>query len=229
MITENSVKEAIELLNIHHEAFWRAAPHASRTGHPVPSDTRGWSQIIVSALTGTRGVERKKGPDLTDGSDVKAANTWEAIDTPRFNGVLKAGTKSEHSGKISFLNDVPHIFFALWDVDTKGTHRFRLWVVRTNEDEVFHDLATKWYEAVERGTSLKDKGQKLTRGVDVGSSNFQLQPPRGRDSNVFNNTLGNLEYPLLFQANATNKIEGKYKKIFLEETALESGICKKVS
>jgi hypothetical protein len=226
MITSKSVKEALELLNIHHEAFWRAAPHASKTGHPVPSDTRGWSQIIVSALTEVKGMERKKGPDLVDGSDVKAANTWEAIDTPRFNGVLKAGTKSKHSGKISFLDDVPHIFFALWDIDARETHRFRLWVVRTNQDKVFRKLALRWYEAVERGTILKEQNQKLTRGVDVGSWNFQLHPPRGRDSNMFSNTLGNLEYPLLFQADATDKIEGKYKQVFLEASVLTTGACK---
>ena len=58
----------------------------------MPVDLRGWSQIIVSVLTGIKGIARKKGADLEDGSDVKAANTWEAIDTPRFNGVIKAGT-----------------------------------------------------------------------------------------------------------------------------------------
>lgn len=225
MITTKSVSEALELLNIHHEAFWRAATHASKTGHPVPSDTRGWSQIIVSALTAIKGMERKKGPDLVDGSDVKAANTWEAIDTPRFNGVLKAGTKSKHSGKISFLDDVPYIFFALWDKNSNDAHRFRLWVVRASEDKVFRSLALRWYQAVEKGTLLKEQNHKLTRGVDVGSWNFQLHPPRGKDSNVFSNTLGSLDYPLLFRADATDSVEGKYKKIYLQPSVLEIGTC----
>jgi hypothetical protein len=125
MITKESIQEALELLDIHHEAFWKAAPIAAKTGHPVPSDSRGWSQIIVSALTGISGLKRQKGQDLADGSDVKAANTWEAIDTPRFNGVIKAGTRSVHSGKLTFLDSVPYIFFALWDHDTANSCRFR--------------------------------------------------------------------------------------------------------
>jgi hypothetical protein len=90
-----AVKEAIELLNKHYDDFYDMVEVARKTGHPVPMDTRGWSQILVSVLTGLSGLARKKGADLEDGSDVKAANTWEAIDTPRFNGVIKSGTKFE--------------------------------------------------------------------------------------------------------------------------------------
>ena len=61
------------------------------------------------------GLPGKKGADLVDGSDVKAVNTWEAIDTPRFNGVLKAGTKSASAGKLLSLDVVPYLFFVLWD------------------------------------------------------------------------------------------------------------------
>src|ERR1700730_2270876 len=98
----------------HHEAFFAAKPFADKTDHPVPCDTRAWSQILVSLLTGIKGRERKKGTDLLDGSDVKAANCWSAIDTPRFNGAIPAGRKSKTSRKsadVSALDETPCIFF----------------------------------------------------------------------------------------------------------------------
>lgn len=226
MITDESVKEAIELLNLHHDAFWRAAPHASKTGHPVPSDTRGWSQIIVSALTGLRGMDRRKGPDLIDGSDVKAANTWKAIDTPRFNGVLKAGTKSKHSGKITFLDGTPYIFFPLWDINQECIHRFRIWVVRPKDDPLFFEMASKWYAAVERGINLKAEGKKTKPPESVGSTNFQLQPPRGKDHNVFGSDFLRLEYPLLFEAHATHPASGNYEQKLRKTSLLRNGLCK---
>lgn len=73
-------------------------------------DTRGWSQIVVSVLTGINGIERKKGADLEDGSDVKGANTWEAIDTPRFNGVIKSGTHANYSDSMAYLDNTPFLF-----------------------------------------------------------------------------------------------------------------------
>jgi hypothetical protein len=223
MITDQALAETLELLNIHHEAFWRAAPLASKTGHPVPSDSRGWSQIIVSALTGIPGMKRQKGQDLADGSDVKAANTWESIDTPRFNGVLKAGTKAEHAGKLTFLDSVPFIFFAFWDHDSNQACRFRLWVVRTQVDPLFRQMAEAWYKAAENGIALKASGQKLRKGEDIGSNNFQLHPPRGKDTNEIRNMLGTFEYPLLFAAVEEG---GNYKKIHMDISALFSGLCK---
>jgi hypothetical protein len=98
-INPTPLQQAIQLLDLHHDSFYSADPFAKATGHPVPSDTRGWSQILISLLTRLRGRDRKKGTDLVDGSDVKGANTWEAIDTPRFNGAIKAGTKATSSGK----------------------------------------------------------------------------------------------------------------------------------
>ena len=65
----------IEFLNLHRQAFFDAAPYADETEHPNPSDSKSWSQILVSLLTDTKGLARKKGADLADGSDVKAANT----------------------------------------------------------------------------------------------------------------------------------------------------------
>jgi hypothetical protein len=47
-------------------------------------------------------------------------------------------------------------------------------------------MCNRWYMACETG--------------EIRSWNFQLHPPRGRDTNVFTNTYGNLQYPLLFCA-----------------------------
>ena len=127
---ERQARQTVELLDKHYDAFFSIAEIARKTGHPVPTDTRGWSQILVSTLTGIRGIQRKKGADLADGSDVKGANTWEAIDTPRFNGVIKAGTLAGHSDSMAFLDATPNLFFVLWDVTSSGKHRCRIWVVR---------------------------------------------------------------------------------------------------
>lgn len=203
------LNNSLELLNLHHQSFFAVEPFASQTGHPVPMDTRGWSQILASVLSGIPGLDRQKGADLRDGSDVKAANTWKAIDTPRFNGVIKAGTKSESSGKLSSLDDMPHLYLVLWDENSNGDARCRIWVVRTQEDKVFRSMCSAWYQ-------LKDEGK-------IVSSNFQLHPPRGKDTNVIRNTLGILEYPLYFSA---VKPKGKsYECVHFDEPVREKGVC----
>lgn len=183
-----SAKRVLSLLDHHYEAFYAALDLARETQHPVPVDSRGWSQIIVSVLTGLKGLARKKGADLEDGSDVKAANTWEAIDTPRFNGCIKAGTQAAHSGKLESLDAMPFLFFVLWDIKSTGEHRCRIWCVRPQDDKVFRSMCKKWYDRVAHG--------------DIVSTNFQLHPPRGLDTNEIRNTCGNLIYPLLFVQNA---------------------------
>ena len=204
-------EEALELLDHHHDAFYSAAEIAIRTGHPVPSDTRGWSQILVSILSGIMGRQRQKGSDLVDGSDVKAANTWEAIDTPRFNGVLKAGTKAEAAGSLVSLESMPHLFFVLWDKQrTTGAARCRVWVVRPRVDPRFRGMADAWYQKLEAG--------------EIKSNNFQLHPPRGLDSDVFRNTCGNLVYPKLFQADRHGS-PGRYALVHYDPQVLVSGAC----
>ncbi len=185
--TPDNVQEVLTLLDIHYKSFVDVKPYAEKYGHPHPCDTRAWSQILVSALTGLKGIERKKGADFDDGSDVKGANTWGAIDTPRFNGCLKAGTKSDVSGTMKSLNKMPNLFFVLWDAEpTSKKERCRVWVVTPGTDKVFRKMAALWY-------------RKRASG-EIESNNFQLHPPRNKNSNVIRNTCGNLEYPLFFAA-----------------------------
>jgi hypothetical protein len=208
------IKEAIRLLDLHYEAFFGIADIAKRTGHPVPMDTRGWSQMLVSLMVGIRGVDRKKGADLADGSDVKAANTWNAIDTPRFNGVLKAGTKSLTAGDVASLDSMPHLYFVLWDHSrVTGDARCRVWTVRTQYDPAFKKMAGLWYDKVRDGTII--------------STNFQLHPPRGLDTDTFRNTCGHLSYPKLFEAVRPEKAASYVLKMY-DPDVLEHGVCEPV-
>jgi len=208
MVTSDLIVDTLNLLDLHYDSFYAAEPFATKTGHPVPMDTRGWSQILASALTGVRGLEREKGPDLADGSDVKGANTWKAIDTPRFNGVIKAGTKSATSDRIESLDGMPHLYLVLWDETVRQTARCRIWVVRPNADLTFRRMCTEWYER---------------RATSGSSANFQLHPPRGRDINEIRNTCGNLIYPLFFCAERSG--QGKYNLLTYAPEVLTTGLC----
>lgn len=208
-MTKNTVDQALEILDLHYDSFHAVAPFATRTGHPVPMDTRGWSQILVSVLSGLQGLERQKGADLADGSDVKGANTWNAIDTPRFNGVIKAGTKADTSDRIESLDSMPHLYFVLWDQTVRSTYRCRIWVVRCQQDVEFRRICQDWYSKRARG--------------EIISSNFQLHPPRGIDSNVIRNSCGNLSYPLMFCAERAHN--QRYQLITYQPQALTAGFC----
>lgn len=209
LTNDGSCLKTLHLLNLHYQAYCEIAPHAEETGHPAPLDTRGWSQIIVSTLCGVKGLERKKGADLEDGSDVKGACTWGAIDTPRFNGVLKAGTKANASGKIDSLDGMPHLYFVMWDESVRKTVRCRIWVVRPRGDAVFRKMCSSWYE------------KRASR--DIVSDNFQLHPPRGLDVDVFRNTCGNLKYPLYFCAECVPS--GEYALLRFDPQARIEGAC----
>ena len=54
--------------------------------------------------------------------------------------------------------------------------RCRVWCVRPQEDEKFREMCGNWYMA-------KNEGR-------IKSTNFQLHPPRGEDTNVFSNNEG---------------------------------------
>ncbi|MCE2717901.1 MAG: MamI family restriction endonuclease [Dolichospermum sp.] len=209
MLQKERLTETIKLLQIHYDAYLQIKPYADKYGHPHPTDTRAWSQILVSALTGIPGMRRKKGSDLNDGSDVKAANCWDAIDTPRFNGCIKSGTKQSLTNPMSFLDSQPYLFFVMWDkTENTDEKRCRIWVVRTQHDTEFRDMAKKWYEKQDIG--------------EITSNNFQLHPPRNLDHNIFRNTYGNLKYPLLFEACV---VDDKYQYKYLNEEVLNTGIC----
>jgi hypothetical protein len=208
-MTSPEAQSALKLLDLHFESFHSAEPFAKATGHPVPVDTRGWSQILVSTLTGVKGLERKKGADLDDGSDVKGANTWSAIDKPRFNGVIKAGTKALTSDSIESLDAMPYLYFVLWDETIRKTSRCRIWVVRTQKDPEFRAICSSWYQQ-------RASGQ-------IKSINFQLHPPRGKDSNEIRNSCGNLLYPLLF---AAERAAGStYQLCHYDLRVLTGGLC----
>ncbi len=210
MKNNENIQDALKLLDLHHDSFFGVADIATRTGHPVPVDTRGWSQILVSLLCGINGLDRKKGADLSDGSDVKGANTWKAIDTPRFNGVIKAGTKSAKAGTIESLDEMPHLFLVLWDnAPISNNPRCRIWCVRTQKDPIFRKICQLWYDKSSAG--------------EIKSTNFQLHPPRGKDSNVIRNTCGNLEYPLYFHAERPK--DSQYQIIHFNPDTLDLGLC----
>jgi hypothetical protein len=204
-----AASKALELLREHRRSFFAARAYADDTGHTVPSDTKSWSQILVSILTGIAGLKRKKGRDLQDGSDVKAANAWDAIDVPRFNGAIPAGRGGKYSD-VSALDDMPHLFFVLWDWSTGnvGSERCRVWAVRAQVDPEFRRVATRWYEAKKKGS--------------ITSDNFQLHPPIGHESDVVKNECGNLVLPLLFRA---DWVDNDYCIKKFDQTILRSGLC----
>lgn len=203
-----AIDTTLSLLNHHYHSFYSVVDVARQTRHPVPMDTRGWSQIVVSVLTGIDGIERRKGADLADGSDVKGANTWEAIDTPRFNGVIKSGTHANYSDRMAYLDETPYLFFVLWDIDGEERHRCRIWVVRPPHDRRFREMCRSWYEARASG--------------EITSTNFQLHPPRGQDHDVISNNYGTIVYPLLF---AAIRIDKRYVCQHYSPEVLHSGNC----
>lgn len=213
-VRDLALNKALEVLEEHYRGFKAALQMARETGHPVPMDTRGWSQVLVSVLCGIHGANRKKGADLADGSDVKGANTWEAIDTPRFNGVIKAGTQSGTAGRIESLDGMPHLFLVLWDEEPNSKNpRCRIWSVRPQHDREFRKMCSAWYD-------------KRTKG-EIISDNFQLHPPRNLNSNTIRNECGNLEYPLLLEARRLPK--SGYDVVLYAPRVLRSGVCRRVA
>ena len=205
-------RDVLALLDEHYRSFHTAKRFADRTGHTVPSDTKSFSEVLVSLLTGLPGRSRRKGSDLADGSDVKAANVWDAIDTPRFNGCAPAGRTTSASRKpddVTALDDIPFLFFVLWDERTSpAVPRCRVWCVKPNVDAEFRKLVSKWYDMRQSG--------------EIKSANFQLHPPRNEDHNIIGNSLGRLEYPLFFHAERHGR---KYRLMLLDEAVLRQGRC----
>ena len=153
--------------------------------------------------------------DLADGSDVKAANVWDAIDAPRFNGCAPAGRTTSAARKaddVTALDDIPFLFFVLWDMrGSDATRRCGVWCVRPEADVEFRKVVAAWYAKRESG--------------EIKSTNFQLHPRRNEDHNIIRNSLGNLEYPLFFQA---ERHSDGYRLTHFDEAALHSGRCRRV-
>lgn len=209
-MNRKQLKTVIEVLNTHHFHFFEGQEFAEMTGQPTPEDSRAWSQILISVLTDIPGLARQKGPDLADGSDVKSANAWFSIDKVRFNGVIKAGTQSSLSGTMAYLDQMPYLFFVLWDINPNNNRaRVRVWVVRPQYDKLFRDVAKEWYFQYANG--------------QIKSNNFQLHPPVNRNDDVFTNRCGDLIYPLLFMAEYNN-VRG-YEVISYSPEVLDDGEC----
>ncbi|MCE2432934.1 MAG: MamI family restriction endonuclease [Candidatus Latescibacteria bacterium] len=211
MKNQSNINKVLEFLKLHHDTFFQAAVFAEQTQHPTPTDTRAYSQIVVSLLCGVQGRSRKKGSDLEDGSDVKGANAWEAIDKPRFNGVIKAGTQSDVSDSMASLDKMPRLFLVLWNKEPEhDRERCRIWCVRPRDDQVFREMCASWYEKRENG--------------EIRSNNFQLHPNIGQNSDKFTNECGNLDYPLLFCAEF---VAGEYHLKIYRPEILRTGLCTK--
>jgi len=228
--------DALKLLNIHYESFYRVSPFANKTGHPVPVDTRAWSQILASILSRIQGIKRKKGADLDDGSDVKGANTWQTISTARFNNVITAGTKSTASGAIKLLNKTPYFFLVLWDHRKeirKKTERprCRVWCIRPQYDKLFRKLCASWYKAWEKGKLSKAKGKgnksNAKKKKIIIFDNFQLHPPRDKNTNIITNDRGNFKYPLLFCAEYY-KNKSRYNLVKYNPIVLKNGKLRRI-
>lgn len=207
-------KRIIEALNEHRSSYEMAKVFANETKQPVPTHTVNWSQVIVSIVTDIDGLDRKKGADLSDGSDVKGAIVWGAIDTPRFNGVVPAGRVLKDYEKTHQL--YKNIYFVLWDYkklkNGSDTERCRIWCVSPNTDELFKEIVFKWYSQVNDGT--------------IKSTNFQLHPPRNNDNDIFRNNCGTLIYPKMMEATFDKKSDS-YKIILLDRKKSETGLCAK--
>ncbi len=204
-----NLNNALDVLNTHHIHFFTGQHYASITAQPAPEDSRAWSQILISTLTGISGIARHKGQDLADGSDVKSANAWYSIDKVRFNGVIKAGTQSRLAGSMAYLDKMPFLFFVMWDNNpNNGRERTRVWVVRPQYDALFRAIAQNWYDQLADGT--------------IKSNNFQLHPPVNENNNVFTNRCGNLAYPLLLSAEWNDQ---KYDAVYYNPKILDYGKC----
>lgn len=206
---EERLERALGVLNMHHRHFFEALEYAEFTEQPVPEDSRAWSQILISTLTGIPGLARQKGPDLRDGSDVKSANAWCSIDMVRFNGVIKAGTQSHLAGTMAYLDQMPYLFFVMWDQNPNtGRERVRVWAVRPQYDVCFRNMAQNWYDQLTDRTII--------------STNFQLHPPVNQNSDIFTNRCGNLTYPLMLLAEWNGR---EYDVCHYDPNVLDNGQC----
>lgn len=160
------------------------------TGQPSQVDSGYLAQHLISLLTGIPGEGlRGKGIDLGDNSEIKSACCVGGIDIPRWN--------------LSFQNDkamdeilsIPNIYFVLFD-EKDNKLRIRVWRIDPDKDEGFKKTFDIWRKSERK------------------SKNFQIHPPVRKDSNIATNLSGNLELPLMYEAqeNKFGEIEVKFLK-----------------
>lgn len=155
------------------------------------------AQQLTSILTGIPGTGmRGRGDDLSDGSEVKAANTVQATDTPRWNHSLDRKPKRT---KINELLARPSVFYVLFDTkerDEDAPFRCRIWRVNPSTDKGYQKLVKNW--AANRGKS---------------TYNMQIQPPRWSVSNEAACLGTHIELPLFFHAEQKELGELDYVEI----------------
>lgn len=110
------------------------------------------------------------------------------------------------------MNNTPNLYFVLWDYEPNSGHeRTRIWVVQPQHDSLFREMSMEWY---------KQKAMRLIR-----SANFQLHAPINKNSDIFTNKCGSLQYPLLLNAvwdGETYKIEDYNPDV------ITNGYCKNI-
>lgn len=110
------------------------------------------------------------------------------------------------------MNSTPNLYFVLWDYEPISQHeRTRIWVVQPQYDRLFREISLEWYSKKESGL--------------IRSANFQLHAPINKNSDVFTNQCGSLQYPLLFNAVWTGET---YKIEYYNLDAITNGYCKNI-
>ncbi|WP_456371376.1 MamI family restriction endonuclease [Thermodesulfatator atlanticus] len=199
----NLVKQFIESVIL--SQYRQLVDWQTVTGQSSQLDSGYLAQQLVSLLTGIPGTgQRGKGPDLADGSEVKAASTLSGVDVPRWNNPIGELRKREE-----YLNR-PSIFFVLFDTTNRGQNfplRVRVWRVQPQKDDIFRQVFNEWAKSSSSG-------------------NFQLHPPCWRDDNIATNQAGNLELPLMFYA--IQRRIGAIDYMEITHVNLSPGLCKLV-
>lgn len=175
------------------------------TNQTAQLDSGYLAQQLVSVLSGVSGSGwRGKGDDLADGSEIKAANTIQATDTPRWNHSLKTDDNvRDHLAK-------PAIFYVLLDTlirDDDAPFRCRVWKVVPQTDMPYRQLVNNW-KASRTGSRY----------------NMQIQPPRWSDTNRAKCLGIEIELPLYFHAQQKDMGELDFVEVhsFQENPGLSS-------
>ena len=98
------------------------------------------------------------------------------------------------------------------DYEPNSRHeRTRIWIVQPQHDSLFRKMGIEWYNRKEIGL--------------IRSTNFQLHAPINKNSNIFTNKCGALQYPLLLNAVWNGET---YEIIYYNPDAITNGYCKHI-